>query len=423
MSGFAFPSQNILAASPYLIVHTICRIQQPARPLPPPDPNIQHQSQCDPGANISATNDINVLRDTVDLENQFRISSADRTAPAMMASVRGTFVLLLSDGSKCDIQMYYCPSLADTIIYPQHFTSSAISDSRHNGYCLIDMPGCRRILLSHTNDNGASLIALQKINNPYFVAGSAPGASVHRVSHLATKPQILSDLWHQRLSHPGPTQLSVLANHSTGIPSQLTAGLHPVHYCQACNDGKIRHAPMGPNSDTDPLIPGTRFYLDFGFIRASSSDFGVSTGNRVITSYDGNNAYLLVVCAKTRHTWIFCQASKSPPILIIERFLALNGLNTEPRFLCIDQGGELWRSNQSGEVAAAAGYTMEPTGSYAASKNGKVERPNGTFGAMVRCLIYSAVSSAIFWYSTLVHAVYLKNRLYHKSLCQTPHEA
>jgi hypothetical protein len=201
------------------------------------------------------------------------------------------------------------------------------------------MPGCCHILLSQTNYNDASFIALKKSNYLYFVAGSAPDASGPRVSHLATKPQLLSELWHKRVGHPGPTQRSLLANHSTGLPSQLTAGLHPMHYCQACNNGKVPRAPMVPNSNVAPLIPSTRFHLDFGFIHASSDEFGVSVGYRVVTSYDVNNIYLLIVCAKKRHTWIFCQASKSPPIFIIECFLVLNGLKTGPRFLRMDQGG------------------------------------------------------------------------------------
>jgi hypothetical protein len=129
------------------------------------------------------------------------------------------------------------------------------------------------------------------------------------------------------------------------------------------------------------------------------------------------------VCAKSRHTWIFCQASKSPPIFIIERFLELRGLNTGSSFLHVDQGGELLRSHQLCDIAAAARYTMEPTCSNAASESSKVEWPNGTFGVMVRCLLYSAGLSAIFWYAALVHAVYLNNRLYHKALHQTTHEA
>jgi hypothetical protein len=141
--------QTILVASPYVIVHTVRHVQQHAIPLPLPATNIWHQAQCDPGANISATNNILVLRDAVDLKTPLPIYSADRTAPAMKASIIGIFVLPLSDGSTCDIPIYYCPSLVDTIVSPQHFTSSAIADRIYNGYCLIDMLGCCCILLSY----------------------------------------------------------------------------------------------------------------------------------------------------------------------------------------------------------------------------------------------------------------------------------
>jgi hypothetical protein len=101
----------------------------------------------------------------------------------------------------------------------------------------------------------------------------------------------------------------------------------------------------------------------------------------------------------------------------------LNGLKYGPHYLRMDQGGELWRSNELWNVAFAARCAFEPTGSDAASENGKVERANGTFGAMVHCLIYSAGLHPQFWSAALVHAVYLKNHLYHKALCMTPHEA
>jgi hypothetical protein len=134
-------NQNILSTSPYLIVPTVHRVNQPAHPLPLPGPNIQQQAQCDQSVNISATNNINVLQDTVALDKPFPISSADRNGPAIMASIRGTFVLLLSDGSTCDVLMYYFPSLADTILSPQHFTSSDIDDLQYNVYCLINIQG------------------------------------------------------------------------------------------------------------------------------------------------------------------------------------------------------------------------------------------------------------------------------------------
>jgi hypothetical protein len=87
---------------------------------------------------------------------------------------------------------------------------------------------------------------------------------------------------------------------------------------------------MGPTPDTAPLLPDTHCHLTFGFIHALSADLGVHMDNRAVTSYDGNNTYNLIVCANARHTWVFCQASKSPPIFIIEHFLALNGLKSGP---------------------------------------------------------------------------------------------
>jgi hypothetical protein len=119
--------------------------------------------------------------------------------------------------------------------------------------------------------------------------------------------------------------------------------MHPIHSCQACSDEKSQRSEQGPISDKGIFLPGTRSHLDFSSIPASSAGFGVTTGNRVVTSYEGTKSYLNVGCAKTRHTWVFCQASKSTPIFIIERFLASNGLNSGPRNPCMDQGEELWR--------------------------------------------------------------------------------
>jgi hypothetical protein len=141
---------------------------------------------------------------------------------------------------------------------------------------------------------------------------------------------------------------------------------------------------MGDTSDTVTLLLGTRFHLDFGFIRASSLDFGITAGRHIVTSYYGNNTFLLLVCAKARHTWVFCQPSKPPPIHILGCFLEVNGLKGGPRFLRIDQGEELWRSKLLCDVAAKAGYAIDPTGLDAGNENDKVEGTNGTFGAMVR---------------------------------------
>jgi hypothetical protein len=47
-------------------------------------------------------------------------------------------------------------------------------------------------------------------------------------------------------------------------------------------------------------------------------------------------------------------------------------------------------------------------------------RLNGTYGVMVRSLLYSAGLPPKYWSAALVHAVHLKNRLWHSALNCTP---
>ena len=51
----------------------------------------------------------------------------------------------------------------------------------------------------------------------------------------------------------------------------------------------------------------------------------------------------------------------------------------------------------------------------AAFQNGIAERPNRTFGKMVRSLLHGAGLGPEYWSFALLHAVYIKNRLRHHS--------
>jgi hypothetical protein len=145
-------------------------------------------------------------------------------------------------------------------------------------------------------------------------------------------------------------------NHCRNTPDAPVLGLQ----------WKIQRAPMGTTSDTARIVSATHFHLDFGFIRSSSNDFGVTKGPHVVTSFDGNNTYLLIADANQRYSWVFCQPSKSPPVSILERFFVFHGLKEGHRFLSMDQGSELWNSAQLRDIAHAAGYIIEPTSSDSA---------------------------------------------------------
>ncbi len=63
--------------------------------------------------------------------------------------------------------------------------------------------------------------------------------------------------------------------------------------------------------------------MDFGFMRASTSDYSRcnKAKDRVVLSYDGFSAYLLIVDEASRYVWIFLTNSKSPPMDIVQEFL------------------------------------------------------------------------------------------------------
>jgi hypothetical protein len=90
---------------------------------------------------------------------------------------------------------------------------------------------------------------------------------------------------------------------------------------------------------------GQRFYMDFGFMRASSPDYDGTRhlGPRVVMSWDGFLSYLLIVDKASRYIWVFLTTSKEPPVDIINTFLTRFG-HKDGGSVRTDQGGELARS-------------------------------------------------------------------------------
>ena len=63
---------------------------------------------------------------------------------------------------------------------------------------------------------------------------------------------------------------------------------------------------------------------------------------------------------------------------------------------------------------------MELTGADASSQNGQGEKPNWLFGQMMRCMLRSAGIGPAYWSYTLIYAVYIKHRLPHRTITNTP---
>jgi hypothetical protein len=119
--------------------------------------------------------------------------------------------------------------------------------------------------------------------------------------------------------------------------------------------------------------------MDFGFMHASADNYRCPNKNtdRIVTSYDGHYAYLVIVDSASCRTWAFLTKSKEPPIAICTAFLQ-NFENLKGIIRC-DQGGKLGRSTLFITIMLKdCGYIVEPTGSNSASQNSGAERYNDT---------------------------------------------
>jgi hypothetical protein len=134
-----------------------------------------------------------------------------------------------------------------------------------------------------------------------------------------------------------------------------------------------------------------RFYIDFGFMRASSSDYGRQDKSRacVIKSWDGYSLYLSILDEASRFLWVFLKKSKEPPLDIVETFLGRFG-HANGGVVRTDQGGELARSSEFCDtILHNYQYVIEPMGADSPSQNGAAEIYNGKL-AVRACTLYPA---------------------------------
>ena len=393
----------------------------------------------DSGSNVCLTNDLSILEDIHDIPPSpldVAITGSDS-----VCTKSGFVTFAFKDGTVHRQPFLYNAQAAETIISPQHITKSSShistwvqggsSDGSESGYLLfygldrstvvMTLPLVRRNGLYYytlVGDSGSG-------GREYQVAPSDTGLRVNRVSRpVSSSDQITSELWAARLGYCGTDQLLLIPSHTVGTPSSFKC--HPFCFLNVKEDAKIQHQPRGP-PDESVLKNGEQFHMDFGFIRASSSDYGITPPanpeDRVVYSFDGYSSYLLIVDRRSKRGWIFLRKTKEPPVDLVHIFLKKFGLSTGGIIRC-DQGGELARSAKFRTMALGAClYVVEPTGADSPSQNGGAERWNGSMATTVRALLYGAGLPPKYWSAALLHAMYLHNRRVHVTTRVTPYEA
>ena len=298
-------------------------------------------------------------------------------------------------------------------------------------------------LLEFYNNEGELAIRqeLQQRNGLFYYGsshlgtGPTPIATVNRLMAMrARKPprphwgpvdrtkQLESETWAIRLGGCGESLLLAMPKHALGLPPSFDC--HPFRYIDHKEQAYVRKRPARKKAERMPER-AMRFFMDFGFIRASSTDFSRPDPSKdpVITSFDGFNSYLIIVDDHSRKIWIQLFASKDPPLDEINAFLKIYG-RKDGGCIRTDQGGELAKCKEFPTLMwDNHRYCMEPTGSDSPSQNGGAETMNDDMAFMVRTLLYGSNLPAPFWSAALLHAAWVHDRWYNRAVGKTPFEA
>jgi hypothetical protein len=239
--------------------------------------------------------------------------------------------------------------------------------------------------------------------------------------HPTTKArQVESELCSLQFGSPGEHQLNILPNHVNGTPPKFE--YHPFRHIDFKEQAYIRKQPANKIAERIPGC-GSKLFMDFGFLRASSEDYKRPNRatDRIVLSYNGYCAYLLIVDSASQRVWAFLTALKESPLAILRAFMQKFCLRDG--IIRTDQGGKLARSNEFWTgMLNEFGYVVKPTGADSPSQNGGAEIYNNTLAVKVCTLLYGLGLPAKFWSAVLLHAVYLHNRLVHLATGRTPFE-
>ena len=392
-------------------------------------------SMADTGANVCITSDESILIDVVDIDPiplGVAVKSSDITAS--LCSRKGFLQIPLLDGSYHYQPFLVNPNASDTILSPAHvmWSSHRITKWQQSGskdplvvdtLLFMDADGNDLLVLPLTSHNGLQYCShdTPPPHTPVVRSCITYSACSNSTSSTSSKRALEAELWAARLGFCSEWQLAKIPLHADGTPTKFYP--HPLRFVTHKEMARVRKQPAGSDPDR-AILPGQRFLMDFGFMRASASDYSSPNleTDRVVESFDGYVAYLIIVDEASKFVWIFPRKSKEPPVDLVSHFLHMYGRHSGGVIRC-DQGGELARSAAFRTTMMEKHlYAVEPTGADSPSQNGGAEKWNDSLAVTTRALLYGASLPAKYWSAALTHAAYIHNRRVHHGILCTPFE-
>ena len=323
-------------------------------------------------------------------------------------------------------ELEFIPVLRDNIHSTADETRQYINTSVHTEE--LEMP----------NDTSDFHIDIEREHFPYLLGSQLNTNPIrltpphHQLTQCVTSMEqdvLRFHMWHQRLAHCSEKKLRNTQKYVDGIPSFKHSTLPKVVTCRACDIAKLRKAPKGSTTMTEPQPQlGQMFQMDIGFIRGPTNleavvDRREEAHTKLIDSRQGYSCYLLIIDRRSRYLWAFPLKTKSVQPTLIDTFLTIHGYKgpAPDKVIRSDGEGSLAASAQFRKLVARHGFLVQSTATDTSSQNGLAERPHRTLGTMVRCLLYSSGLNTMFWADALVYAAYIYNRLYHSGIHEVPY--
>jgi hypothetical protein len=335
----------------------------------------------DGGANICITGDINLLVDIVNIPPlSILVALHGDSTLDDCCTAWGLLPLQLDDGSVHWQICYYSKNAVETNILPQAIVNSSdvlrwwhqvgyrdgdpspgsIRFDSHDGLISMNMTLAMKdglyycptdIYKVHDAPTIRCCLAVCRIATSVDATPSI-AASHHRARSrfvpTSKAKQMESEVWLLHLGSLGVHQLDLLPGRVWGIPSEFRH--HPFHFIDHKESALVKKCPA-QHSAVRTSECTRHFYMDFGFMRSSTSDYvrPNKATDWVVLSYDGFNSYLLIIDEALRYAWVFLAKSKDPPLDIICVFFSMHG-HQDGGCVHTDQGGELVSSSVFGDL-------------------------------------------------------------------------
>ena len=196
------------------------------------------------------------------------------------------------------------------------------------------------------------------------------------------------------------------------VPNELES-------CPVCLAAKLRKQSAGTKSTMRSTICNQGISIDFGFMVQRSHN---AKRQHNLIGLNGETCYALITDHFSGRLYGRAFATKAPPVEWINNWLANNAPDCSDKYVRMDGGGELGRSQDVRQTFVNFGYTVEVTGPDSSHQNGPGERPHQTIGDALRSMLTGANLQAGFWPYAFYHYLRLYNFVPHGTRSFSPYE-